>query len=357
MKRTRPALMVYRGLLLAALLATFSSFDAWNAAAKAQSGDNFYQGREIKFVLGFTAGGGAEIYARAIARHMANHIPGKPVLVVQFMPGAGSLTAANWLYNVAPRDGSVIGSIHSSVTLEPLYGFERARFDVTRFTWLGSVSTDYGVTLTWGPSPVKTLQDAMRRETLVGGLGPGSASDFVAVLLNEFVGTRFKVISGYRGVNDILLAMERGEIDGLGSWAWTALLSFKPDWVNDRKVNILLQQSSEPHPDLTARGIPFILDFVAREEDRRVVDLGLAFMGIGRPYVAPPGIPAERAIVLRRAFAAMIADPAFLAEAAERKLEVTKPKTADELEALFKRVYATPRPIVERVLALQKKDR
>ncbi len=328
-----------------------------SATVRAQSADTSYQGREIKLVVGFTTGGGADIYARTIAKHMSGHIPGRPAIVLQFMPGAGSLTAANWLFNVAPRDGSVIGSIHSSVTLEPLYGFERARLDVMRFTWLGSASTDYGVTLTWHASPVKTLADARKREVLVGGLGPGSASDFVAVLLNEFAGTRFKVVSGYRGVNDILLAMERGEVDGIGSWAWTALTSFKPDWVAGAKVNYLLQQSTEPHPDLTARGLPFILDLVEKEEDRKVVELGLAFMGIGRPYVAPPELPPERARMLREAFAATMRDPAFLAEAAERKIEISKPKTGEELDTLFRRVYATPKPIVERVLALQKKDR
>ena len=263
-------------------------------AALAQPADDFYNGREIKLVVGFTTGGGADIYARTIARHMVRHIPGKPTITLQFMPGAGSLTAANWLYNVAPRDGSVIGSIHSSVTLEPLYGFERAKLDVMKFTWLGSASTDYGVTLTWGTSPVKTLADARQREVLVGGLGPGSASDFTAILLNQFAGTKFKVVSGYRGVNDILLAMERGEVDGIGSWAWTALNSFKPDWVPGKKVNILLQQSSEPHPDITARGVPFILDLVERTEDRRVVELGLAFMG-DRPALCRPARAAAAA--------------------------------------------------------------
>lgn len=339
--------------LLPALAAALASCCSVNA----QPASDFYAGREIKLVVGFTTGGGADIYARTIAKHMAGHIPGKPIITLQFMPGAGSLTAANWLYNVAPRDGTVIGSIHSSVTLEPLYGFERAKLDVMKFTWLGSASTDYGVTLTWAASPVKTLADAKRRETLVGGLGPGSASDFTAVLLNEFAGTRFKVVSGYRGVNDILLAMERGEVDGIGSWAWTALMSFKPDWVPQKKVNILLQQSSEPHPDITARGVPFLLDLIERAEDKRVAELGLAFMGVGRPYVAPPELPLQRAEILRKAFAATLIDPAFLAEAEQRKIEMTKPKSGQELDDLFRRIYATPKPIVQRVLALQKKDR
>lgn len=325
--------------------------------ARAQPAEDFYQGREIKLVVGFTTGGAADIYARTIAKHMPNHIPGKPTIILQFMPGAGSLTAANWLYNVAPRDGSVIGSIHSSVTLEPLYGFERAKLDVMKFTWLGSASTDYGVTFTWGASPIKTLADARRREVLVGGLGPGSASDFTAILLNEFAGTRFKVVSGYRGINEILLAMERGEVEGIGSWAWTALKSFKPDWVAGNKINYLLQQSSEPHPELTQRGIPFMLDLIEKEDERRVAELGLAFMGIGRPYVAPPDLPQQRAAILRRAFAATMIDPAYVAEATERKIEVTKPRTGEEMDALFRRLYATPKPIVERVLALQKKDR
>ncbi len=329
----------------------------WVVPVRAQPADDFYQGREIKLVIGFTTGGGAEIYARTIARHLPNHIRGKPVVTLQFMPGAGSLTAANWIYSVAPKDGSVIASIHSSVTLEPLYGFDRARFDVRQFTWLGSVSTDYGVTLTWGTSPVKTLEQARQRETLVGGLSAGSASDFAAVLLNEFAGTRFKVISGYRGVNDIFLAMERGELDGIGSWAWSSLLSFKPEWLKEGKVNILVQQAIEPHPAIAARGVPFIMDLVKSEDDRRAIELGLAFMAIGRPYVAPPGIPPARAEILRRAFAGMLADPAFLKEAEERKIEITNPKSGAELDQLFERVYATPRPIVERILKLQKMER
>lgn len=347
-----------RGSRRAALVATASLlFGFASTAPSAQTVESFYRSHEIKLIVGFTTGGAAEIYARTIARHLPNHIPGQPRIILQLMPGAGSLTAANWLYNVAPRDGSVIGSIHSSVTLEPLYGFERARFDVKKFVWLGSMTTDFGVTLTWGSSQSRTIADARRRETIVGGLGPGAASDFVTVLLNDLVGTRFKLVSGYRGVNDIALAMERGELEGIGSWAWTALTSFKPDWIAEKKVNILVQQSLEPHPDLTARGIPFILDFIEKEGDRRVAELGLAFMGIGRPIVAPPGIPEDRAKALQAAFAQMLKDPAFLRDAADRKLEVVRPKTAAELGDLLGVVYASPKPIIERVLALQKKER
>ncbi len=343
---------VYRAAIPLAVACTLAM-----PGALAQTADEFYKGREIKLVVGFTTGGGADIYARTIARRMPNHIPGKPTIVLQFMPGAGSMTATNWLYSAAPKDGSVIASIHSSVTVEPLYGIERARFDVKKFNWLGSTSTDYGVMLTWETSKVKTLKDAMQREVLVGGLSAGSASDFVAVLLNEFLGTRLKIVTGYRGVNDILLAMERGEVDGIGSWAWTSLISARPDWVTGGRVNILLQQAIEPHPDIAARGVPFIFDHVAKEDDRRALELGLAFMAIGRPYVAPPDIPVQRAAILRAAFAATMRDPAFLDEARERKIEITNPKTGEQLDQLLQRVYSTPAPIVARVLQLQKKDR
>lgn len=326
-----------------------------NAPAAAQISEPFYKGKEIRLVVGFPPGGGVDTYARLIAHHLAHHIPGRPAIVLQHMPGANSLTAANWLYTAAPRDGTVFAAIHSTVALEPVYGSERARFDVAKFTWLGSASTDYGVMLTWGTSPTKSWRDAQLRETPMGGMGPGAAADVAATLANRFLATRFKVVSGYRGTNDIVLAMERGEVEGIGSWTWSALTATKPEWIADKKVNVLMQVSVEPHPELTKLGVPAILDLVAGDRDRLAIELGLVFLSIGRPFVAPPDMPAERMQVLRDAFAAMLKDGDFLAEAAKRKIEITNPKTGEELDRLFRRLLDTPRTVVDQVVQLQKR--
>ena len=323
------------------------------APASAQSPAPFYAGKEIRLVVGFAPGGGADTYARLISQHLGRHIEGRPEVVVQHMLGANSLTAANWIYAVAPKDGTVIGSIHSTVAIEPIYGSERARFDVAKFTWLGSASTDYGVMLTWGPSATKSWRDAQLRETPMGGMGPGAAADVATAMANRFLGTQFKVVSGYRGTNDIVLAMERGEVEGIGSWTWSALAATRPNWIAEKKVNVLMQVSIEPHPELTKQGVPAILDLVASDRDRLAIELGLVFLSVGRPFVAPPEMPPERVATLRAAFAAMLKDAAFLDEAKNRKIEVANPKTGEELDRMFRRLLDTPRPIVDQVVQLQ----
>lgn len=322
-------------------------------AAGAQSPEPFYSGKELRLVVGFPPGGGVDAYARLVANHMGRHLPGKPTIVVQHMPGANSLTAANWLYNTAPRDGTVLAAIHATVATEPLYGSERAKFDVAKMAWLGSASTDFGVMMTWGASPTKTWRDAQLRETPMGGMGGVAAADLVANLANRFLGTRFKVVTGYRGTNEIVLAMERGEVDGIGNWTWSALQATRPDWIAEKKVNLLMQVSIEPHPELTKLGIPSMLDLVAADGDRLAIELGLVFMSVGRPFVAPPGLPSERLEAMRTAFAAMLGDRAFLADAKSRKIEIANPKTGKELDALFQRLMTTPRGLVDQVARLR----
>ena len=344
--------MLAIGRLVLLFLAVLPSTTSW-----AQTVEPFYRGEEIRLVVGFAPGGGADAYARLIAQHLGRHVAGAPTVVVQHMNGANSLTAANWVYTAAPRDGTVIGSIHSTVAVEPVYGSERARFDVSRLTWLGSASTDYGVMLTTSDSPTKSWRDAQLRETPMGGMGRGAAADVATALANRFLGTRFKTVTGYRGTNDIVLAMERGEVEGIGSWTLSALAATRPDWLADGKVNMLMQISVEPHPDLSRRGVPAILDLVGGDRDRMAIELGLVFLSVGRPYIAPPGLPAERAEALRTAFEAMLKDARFLADATARKIEITNPKTGAELDGLFRRLLQTPRPVVEQIVQLQNDGR
>ena len=318
---------------------------------------DYYADKTLTLVVGFPTGGGFDAFGRTVARHLGQHIPGKPNIIVQNMPGVSSLNAANWLFNKAPQDGTVIGLIHGTATLEPLFQNDKALFDVRRFNWIGSPSTEYGIAFTWHTSKTHTIEDARSRETPMAGISAGAPANFMTVLQNNLLGTQLKLVTGYPGTGAAALAIERGEVEGIGGWYWSSLITEKPDWVRDGKVNIFLQVSLEAHPYLSKRGVPFILDLVQDPLGRRMVEVGLAFLSIGRPFVAPPGVPAERVAVLRAAFDLTVADPAFLRDAEVRRLPVESPKSGQELEKLLDKVYATPQAVVDKVIVLHKHTR
>ena len=302
--------------------------------------------RPINLYVAGTAGGGIDLYARVLARHMGRHIPGKPTINVQVMPGAGGIRAANFLAQQAPKDGTAITTFAGGPILEPLIGSRKYEHDSSQFTWIGAISKDVGLCVAWGASPFKTIKDAQRDQMVVAGTGAGSDTDTWPVILNELIGTKFKLVTGYLGTQETVIAIERGEAHGRCTFSYSAIKTAKPDWLRDKKINILLQLAFEKHtsfPDL-----PLIYDLVSKPEDRQLLDMMIGTSAMARPFAGPPGLPPKVATMLRRAFDATMKDPAFLAEGQKIQAEVL-PTTGEDVQKLVTRLYATPKPVVERV--------
>jgi len=310
---------------------------------------NFYHGRTITLVIGYSAAGGYDTYARVVAQHLGKHIPGNPTIVPQNMEGAGSLRAANYLYNAAPHDGSVIGIFARGMAMEPLIGKSHALFDARKFTWIGSGTNEVSTCVTWHESPVKTWADALTTPFTVGGEGSASDPDIFATVLRNVFGVKLRLISGYPGSAEVALAIERREVDGRCGWSYSSLMQQRPDWVRDGRVNILVQLALAKAPELP--DVPLITDFATTDRQRQILRLVFSRQAVARPFVAPPGIPEERREALRAAFDATMQDPAFLAEAKQRGLEVN-PVSGPEIDKLLVDLYATPPDIVAETRAV-----
>ena len=335
--------MARRFLRWAALIVAFIHLPG---LAQAQSSEPFFKSRSITFVVGYGAGSGYDLYARLLARYYGQFIPDQPAIVTQNVPGAGSLQAANQLYETAARDGTVIGMIGRGTPMTPLLGGRGARFkDDKSFTWIGSMNNEVSVCVAWHTSGIRTIQDAMAREmtTSATALGADDTTVFPAVL-NEMIGTKFRWITGYPGGAAMNLAMEREEVQGRCGWSWSSIKSTQAQWLKEGKIRILLQLSLTPHADLPQ--VPTIMDFAKSEEQRKVLELIFARQIMGRPVLAPPGLPQERVKMLRDAFDATMKDKAFLAEAEKADWEIT-PVSGADIEKLMERIYATPSAIVE----------
>jgi tripartite-type tricarboxylate transporter receptor subunit TctC len=319
------------------------------SAAQAQSVENFYRGRTLTIVVGYSVGGGYDIQARVLARHFGKHIPGQPSVVVQNMPGAGSLRAANYLYNAAPKDGTMLGVFARGMAMEPLIGAGSTSFEARKFAWIGSGTNETSVCVTWHAAKVKTWSDGLAIPFTVAGEGSGSDPDIFSIMLRNVFGAKMRLVSGYPGGADMTLAIERGEVDGRCGWTWSSVKLQRPDWVTDHKLNVLIQLATQPSPELP--GVPFVLDLATSERQRQIISLVLSRQAMGRPLVAPPGTPDDRKETLRRAFDATMADPDFAAEATARGLEVNPVKGAD-LDKLLDQLYATPSAIVAETKAI-----
>ncbi len=304
--------------------------------ARADEISDFYEGRELRLLIGYSAGGGYDTYARLLARHLGRHVPGSPTVVPQNMPGAASLRLANYLFNVAPQDGSVIGIVARGMAMEPLLSARGTRFAANEFSWLGSLNNEVSVCASWHTSDVKTMQDLMERELIVGGIGSASGTDVFPLVVRNLLGGRIRLITGYPGGNDILLAMERGEVDGRCGWSWSTVQATRPDWIAEGRLNMLVQFALEKHPDLP--DVPLVTELAGSEDERMALELIFARQVMGRPFLAPPGIPPERLEALRRAFDATANDPAFRMEAERMQLELN-PVSGEEIDALIERVY------------------
>ena len=316
---------------------------------RAQAQAPFYRGKQINMVIASGAGGGYDTYARALARHMSKHIPGNPTIVPRNLPGAGGLIAANTLYNNTPADGFTFAALTNGAAMDPLFGERAARFDAQKLNWIGSIGKLDNICITWQGSPLTRIEQAKAREVAVSASGAGGNSSIMPKILNQFLGTKFKVIGGYTEGSGTTLALERGEVDGVCGLSYSTLKTMHPDWFRDRKVNIIVQIGLEKQRDLP--DVPNALDLVANPEDKQVLQLILARQEMGRPFAMPPGVPADRVAILRAAFEATLKDPAFLADAEKLQMEVD-PLTGAEIEALLKTAYAAPREIVQRAAQL-----
>jgi tripartite-type tricarboxylate transporter receptor subunit TctC len=318
---------------------------ALSLTCNATHATDFYQGKQVTIVVGFSAGGTYDATARLFARHLGRHLPGKPTVIVRNQPGAGSLVATTALHATLPKDGTALGVVGGGVVLEPLLGNPQAAYDPRRFNWIGGRTRDNFLCLVWHTVPVHTLQDVTRRETVVGATGPGSRTLSYPRALNELMGTKFKVVSGYPGGNEITLALERGEVEGYCGWALGSIKTRAPDWLRDGKVRPLAQFTLSK-PDLP--NVPLAADVAGSERGRRAIEFLAADSVLAWPLVAPPDLPAERVAELRTAFDAMMRDPQLLAEAAAQGLDVD-PVSGPEIAELVQRLYGTPPEVIELV--------
>ena len=310
--------------------------------AVADSVEDFYKGRNVSLIIGYSVGGGYDAYARLLARYIGNHIPGIPSIVPQQMAGAGSLRAANFIYSVAPKDGSVFGTFSRSMGISPL--IDKVEFDSRKFTWLGSVTDDNTICVTWNTSPVKNWDDFLSKPSKLGGVGTGSDPDIWALLYKNIFGAKAQLVTGYPGTNDAVLAMERGEVDGLCGLSWSTIKSRHGEWLNDHSVNIIVQAALKKEPELAS--VPLATDLVANPQQLQIIKLLLASQAMARPFAAPPDIPQDRKAALIAAFDATMKDNDFLAEAQKLAFDV-RPVNAATIDALLAEVYATPKDVLD----------
>jgi tripartite-type tricarboxylate transporter receptor subunit TctC len=334
---TRSRLPLTLGFLLAAL------------PASADDVEDFYRGRTLTVMVGVGAGGEYDLQMRMVSRHIAKHIPGKPATVAQNMVGATGLLMANHLANVAPKDGSVIGLVQNGLPSYQAMGIEGVNFDATKFNWIGSLSPTAETMAIFKHAGVRTIEDARKKELIAGSNGRSGITYTFPRLMNELLGTRFKIITGYQGVNEINIAMDRGEADGRNN-SWTSWKASKPDWVANKDIHIIVYAGPKPR-DL--EGVPAFEDLVANEEDRQLVRLVISGSRLGHPFATAPGVPQERVKALRDAFAAMVRDPDYLKEITAARLEPNPirgedlQKTVDELMAMPQAIRARGKKLVE----------
>ena len=338
------------GILAAGLVAVFC------APAAADPAADFYAGKTISVNIGFSAGGGFDLYARTVTRHMMRHMPGAPKVVARQMPGGGSFRAAQFMATAAPQDGTQLATVGQSIPLQQALGDPNATFDVRKFAWIGNPINGVSTIGFWSDSGVRTLDDARSRELTVGATGHNVTMQY-PLAMNELFGTKFKVIHGYPGGSDIELAMERREVDGKGQFSWSSLKSTKRDWLRDRKVNLIIQLGARKEPEISqymGYDVPLASELAKSEEDRMVIELLTSGEVVGRPLLTTPNVPGERVSALRRAFDATMKDAEFLAEAEKIGLEID-PIGGEDLQAAVERILSARPSAVERLQSILKR--
>lgn len=322
---------------------------AVGSAAQAQPVEP-YTNKNVQVLIGFGTGGGYDMWGRLVARHIGKQLAGKPTVIPQNMPGAGSFVATSHIYNAAPKDGTVFGIIARDAALGPLLGAPGARYDATKLSWLGTPTKETNVCIAYNTKNVKTAEDLFTKELILGDTGPGTGTRQFPRALAQILGMKFKNVSGFPSSADVFLAMERGEVDGFCE-SLDSIKSRRPEWIPQKKVTILFQGGVEKNPEL--KDVPIIIDLAKTEEQKRIIEFLYSGQGIGRPFVAPPNMPPERLKTLRAAFAATMKDPEFVADVKNSKFELD-PEDGDHLQSLIEKIYATPRAIVDKVGELVK---
>lgn len=336
----------------AAALAIFLS----SASAFADPVVDFYRSKEVSLFVGSAPGGGYDTTARLVARHYTKHIPGNPTILVRNMPGAGSLNMTNHVANIAAKDGTAIGAPQNTAPLEKLLHIlspngKNANFDAEKLQWLGTTAQDIFVLITWHTAGAKTFEDLRTIETLVGSTGHNTDQSITARLLNQVLGTKLKIVTGYKSSPEIMLAMERGELQGSSGRAYSSLMSGSADLVRDGKVAILVQMGMTKHPDIP--NVPSAVDLAPSEADRKALELVFSKYQMSRPFFAPAETSPQRVEALRRAFDATMKDAAFLADAERQQMEIN-PLRGEEVQALIENLFKTPTPLLERARELVK---
>ena len=305
--------------------------------------EDFYKSRNVTLVIGYSVGGGYDAYARLLGRYFGKHIPGNPAIVPEQMTGAGSLRSANFIYSVAAKDGSVFGTFSRSMGISPLV--DKAEFDSRKFTWLGSVTDDNTICVTWNTSPIKNWDDFLTKPSKFGGEGAGADPDIWTLLYKNVFGAKAQLVSGYPGTNDTVLAMERGEIDGLCGISWSTIKSRHPEWLTSHSVNIIVQAALKKEPEIAS--VPLATELTKTPEQTQIIKLLLVSQAMARPFAAPPDIPADRKAALLAAFDATVKDADFLAEAQKLSFDV-RPVSATAIDAMLAEVYQTPKDVIAR---------
>lgn len=317
-------------------------------SAQAQAVEEFYKKNQVTLITGYSSGGGFDTHARTVARFIGRHIPGSPAVVVQSMPGAGSLVATNHLYNIAAKDGSVIGMVRAPV-LEPMIGSTQASYDATKFLWLGSGMSEFTVCALLGNPAIRTFDDATKVPFSLAGSGPGSDDDIVTRVLTKLFGLKTKIVTGYPGGAEMLLAVDRGEVDGRCGWSFTSIKLTRPEWIEQKKLKFLVSIHTERWPELP--DTPSVMELAKSERERQILRLVVTSSRLGRPFLAPPGLPADRAAALRAAYIKTIQDPEYVAEVNARK----EPPTlidGPSAEALIREMFATPKDVLTEIRAM-----
>jgi tripartite-type tricarboxylate transporter receptor subunit TctC len=319
-----------------------------SAPVRAQT-EGFFSGKTISLYIGNSVGGGYDLYARILARHMTKYIPGAPTIVPKNMEGGGSLRAANFMFNVAPRDGTAFATIGRGTAFAPLIGQRGANFDATKLTWIGSANDEVSACASWHTSGVTNVQDLFSKELVIGSTVASDDASQLPKVTNGLLGTKFKLVLGYPGGNEMNLAMERAETQGRCGLSWSSFAATHAEWIKSRKVNLLFQVSFAKHRDLP--DVPLLLDLAKTPEERQILRLFAVRQVMGRPFFAPPDVPRDRANALREAFDRTMADTEFLAEATKAKLEIN-PVAGGKVEQIVNEIYQTPPDLVRRAAGL-----
>jgi tripartite-type tricarboxylate transporter receptor subunit TctC len=315
--------------------------------ANADAVANFYKGKTVTLVCSSNPGGSYDILARTVARHLSKHIPGHPVVVVKNMPGAGGIVAINFLYNNAEKDGTTIGLVQNNTPFEPLLGTANARYEPTKFNWLGSPSVETGILAVWSTVPVNSMEEIRKHPITVGVAGVYSTSAFYTRLINKVFGTKIKPITGYSSQTEAFLAMERGELDGFPSIFYSSLLATKPDWLPQKKIKPLIQYG--PEKEKALGNVPYAPDMVTSHEDKALLEAAFAPLALGRPFLMPPNVPDDRIAALRKAMFQTFADPDYVVDASKTGLGADTPRSGEQIQQVIARTYSSPMSVLDQL--------